>query len=53
MFYEFIKTNEFEFENYTRYNLTNVKVGVNYILVVTSNAGPGHIILETQSNLHP
>ena len=39
IFYEFIKTNEFESENYTRYNLTNVKVGVNYILVVTSNAG--------------
>ena len=39
IFYEFIKTNEFESENYTRYNLTNVEVGVNYILVVTSNAG--------------
>ena len=39
IFYEFIKTNEFELENYTRYNLTNVEVGVNYILVVTSNAG--------------
>jgi hypothetical protein len=39
IFYEFIKTNEFESEKYTRYNLTNVKVGVNYILVVTSNAG--------------
>jgi len=39
VFYEFIKTNEFESEKYTRYNLTNVEVGVNYILVVTSNAG--------------
>ena len=39
IFYEFIKTNEFESKNYTRYNLTNVEVGVNYILVVTSNAG--------------
>ena len=39
MFYEFIKTNEFESKKYTRYNLTNVEVGVNYILVVTSNAG--------------
>ncbi len=39
IFYEFIKTNEFESENYTRYNLTNVELEVNYILVVTSNAG--------------
>ena len=39
IFYEFIKTNEFELENYTRYNLTNVEVGVNYVLVITSNAG--------------
>ena len=39
IFYEFIKTNEFESEKYTRYNLTNVEVGVNYILVVSSNAG--------------
>ena len=39
IFYEFIKTNEFESKKYTRYNLTNVEVGVNYILAVTSNAG--------------
>ena len=39
IFYEFIKTNEFESGKYTRHNLSNVKIGVNYILVVTSNAG--------------
>ena len=47
------KTNEFELENYTRYNLTNVKVGVNYILVVTSNAGLKVYNTETQSSLYP
>ena len=39
IFYEFIRTDEFESDNYTRYNLTNVDKGVNYILVITSNAG--------------
>jgi len=39
IFYEFIKTNKFESGKYTRHNLSNVKIGVNYILIVTSNAG--------------
>ena len=39
IFYEFIKTDEFDSHNYTRYNLANVEIGTNYVLVVTSNAG--------------
>ena len=38
IFYEFIKTNEFESKKYTRYNLTNVEVGVNYILAKNLNS---------------
>ena len=39
IFYEFIKTDEFEKEDAKRYNLGNVKVETNYVLVVSNNAG--------------
>jgi len=39
IYYEFIKTNEFENEDAKRYNLGNVKVETNYVLVVSNNAG--------------
>ena len=39
IFYEFIKTDEFESGKYIRYNLQTVETGINYILVITSNAG--------------
>jgi len=39
IFYEFVKTEEFDSGSYTRYNLNNVELNTNYILIVTSNAG--------------
>ena len=39
IFYEFIKTEEFDQRNYVRYNISNVETGINYILIVSSNAG--------------
>ena len=39
IFYEFIKTDEFEKEGAKRYNLGNVKIETNYVLVVSNNAG--------------
>ena len=39
IFYEFIKVDEFESSNYKRYTLGNVELDVNYILVISSNAG--------------
>ena len=39
IFYEFIKVNEFQSSNYERYTLGNVDLDVNYILVISSNAG--------------
>ena len=39
IFYEFIKVDEFESSNYERYTLGNVELDVNYILVISSNAG--------------
>ena len=39
IYYEFIKTEEFGKGKYERYNLNNVETGVNYILIVSSNAG--------------
>ena len=39
IFYEFIKTEEFDQRNYVRYNLSNIEIGINYILIVSSNAG--------------
>jgi len=39
IFYEFIKTEEFDQRNYVRYNISNVETGIDYILIVSSNAG--------------
>ena len=39
IYYEFIKTNEFENEDAKRYNLGNVKIETNYVLVISNNAG--------------
>ena len=39
IYYEFIKTNEFENEDAKRYNLSNVKIETNYVLVISNNAG--------------
>jgi len=39
IFYEFIKTDEFEKEDAKRYNLGNVKIETNYVLVISNNAG--------------
>ena len=39
IYYEFIKPEEFGKGKYERYNLNNVEIGVNYILIVSSNAG--------------
>jgi len=39
MFYEFIPSEEFFDENPTRISLADVKVGVNYVLILNTNAG--------------
>ena len=39
IYYEFIKTNEFENEDAKRYNLSNIKIETNYVLVISNNAG--------------
>jgi len=39
MFYEFIPSEEFFNENPTRISLADVKIGVNYVLVLNTNAG--------------
>lgn len=39
MFYEFIPSEEFFDENPTRISLVDVKVGVNYVLILNTNAG--------------
>ena len=39
MFFEFIKVDDFKKSSYKRYNLTNVEKDINYILIVSSNAG--------------
>lgn len=39
MFYEFIPSEEFFNENPTRLSLADVKVGVNYVLILNTNAG--------------
>ena len=39
IFYEFIPANEFFEENPTRISLTDVKLGVNYVLIISTNAG--------------
>jgi hypothetical protein len=39
IFYEFIPSNEFHKDNPTRLNIDEVELGVNYALVINSNAG--------------
>lgn len=39
MFYEFIPVNEFYNENPTRISIRDVKVGVDYVLILNTNAG--------------
>ena len=39
IFYEFIKTDEFDCEDPKRYNLENVKTETNYVLIISNNAG--------------
>ncbi len=39
MFYEFIPSEEFFEENPTRLSLADVKIGVNYVLILNTNAG--------------
>ena len=39
IFYEFVKVDEFESSNYKRHTLGSIELDVNYILVVSSNAG--------------
>ena len=39
MFYEFISSEEFFHENPTRISLADVKIGVNYVLILNTNAG--------------
>lgn len=39
IFYEFIKSEEFFNENPTRYTIGEVEIGVNYVLIISTNAG--------------
>ena len=39
IFYEFIPADEFFDKNPTRINIENVKVGVNYVIIISTNAG--------------
>lgn len=39
MFYEFIKTDEFYTQNPRRYTIGEVELGVNYALIISTNAG--------------
>jgi hypothetical protein len=39
IFYEFVKADEFFTENPKRYTIGEVKLGVNYVLILSSNAG--------------
>ncbi|MFV8368802.1 GH3 auxin-responsive promoter family protein [Flavobacterium sp. LB2R40] len=39
IFYEFIKSDEFHTENPTRYTIGEVELGVNYVLIISTNAG--------------
>jgi hypothetical protein len=39
IFYEFIKDNEFHTEKPKRYTIGEVELGVNYVLIISSNAG--------------
>ncbi len=39
IFYEFIKANEFYTENPKRYTIGEVELGINYVLIISTNAG--------------
>lgn len=39
IFYEFIKSEEFFTENPKRYTISEVELGVNYVLIISTNAG--------------
>ncbi|WP_348824656.1 GH3 auxin-responsive promoter family protein [Flavobacterium aestuarii] len=39
IFYEFIKADEFYLENPKRYTIGEVELGVNYVLIISTNAG--------------
>ena len=39
IFYEFIKSDEFSTENPRRYTIGEVELGVNYVLILSTNAG--------------
>ncbi len=39
IFYEFIKADEFYEENSTRISIADVELGVNYVLIISTNAG--------------
>ena len=39
IFYEFIKADEFFNENPTRISISDVKLGVNYVMIISTNAG--------------
>jgi hypothetical protein len=39
IFYEFIKADEFYTENPKRYTIKDVKIGINYVLILNTNAG--------------
>lgn len=56
IFYEFIKVEEFFTENPKRYTIGEVEVGVNYVLIISTNAGLwGYNIGDTVQfvNLNP
>jgi hypothetical protein len=39
IFYEFIKSDEFFMENPKRYTIGEVEIGINYVLIISTNAG--------------
>jgi len=39
IFYEFVKSNEFYTENPKRYTIAEVETGINYVMIISTNAG--------------
>jgi len=39
IFYEFVKADEFFSDNYKRYTIGEVELGVNYVMIISTNAG--------------
>ena len=39
IYYEFVELNDMKQKNPKRYNVGNVKVGINYVLIVSTSAG--------------